>query len=315
MISYNDWDPSSRRPRRPGRRRRRPVRRYIAGITAALLVIGLLIAGRALLGRAPASSSSPPAVSGPAQSRPTSPAGLLSLGACIDPTLSIVTSFAPAIRRELGQAIGSLAPPGAPLPTGATPPPQPGVSLTVREVDTTSLSSNPGPYAGQVAVPGIPGLTHSRPPTWARDYGDRLRAWSQGYQAVTAARHAAAVAAGEAARTIETLPLDQNPGSDSAITACISALLVTVPQGGRHSYLLASDLEENVAPQLAGSFRGAPLVIVQTCDTGNESFCHGLLQRFLASMHRLDVGPVTVVRPEDASQALRQWTHTGEVTP
>jgi len=47
----------------------------------------------------------------------TSPAGELTLGACIDPTASIVSSFAATIQTDLAQAVGSLAPPPGVLPT------------------------------------------------------------------------------------------------------------------------------------------------------------------------------------------------------
>jgi hypothetical protein len=162
-----------------------------------------------------------------------------------------------------------------------------------------------------VVVPGIPGLNMSRPDPTAANYDSALQTWSNGYGTVTAARKATSAAAASSARSVAAMPL---AGGWSGISACVSGLLVTVPQAGQHSYLLASDLQENVTPQLAGSFHGDPLVIVQTCDNGDASYCSGLLQRFEAKMHRLDVGTITVVRPEDAAQAIGQWVRTGKVS-
>lgn len=311
MISYDNWNTP---PQRYRPSRRRPPRRHGTWIAAALVVVVLLITGRTFLSSSSAGSAPGTATSGGAADPATTSARHFTLGACIDPTLSIVRSFAPAIRSDLARAVGSLAPPARPVPTSAAPAPRPGLSLTVREVDTNSFSSDPGPYARTVTVPGVPGLLHARPGASVPDYGRQLRIWSSGYRIVKSARHAAARAAARAARAIATLPLDQNAKSNSGITACISALLTTVPPSGQHSYLLASDLEQNVPSQLAGSFDGAPLVIIQTCDSGDESFCAGLLERFLAAMHQLHVGQVIVIRPENAGHAIWQWMHTGEVT-
>jgi hypothetical protein len=301
MMNYENWAP-------PPRRRRTPGLMPVAIAVLLVLVVALLV-GRDVLARG--SSSTPPAASTPV----TSAAGQLTLGACIDNTSSIVSTFGPGIRSDLSQAIGSLAPPAGPVDTsapnsgGPVTLPQQAVNLTIRTVTSDSLSSELQPL--NVVVPGIPGLNMSRPDPSAANYDSQLPAWSNGYGTVTAARKAASAAARSDAQSIAAMPL---PGGWSAISACISGLLVTVPQAGRHSYLLASDLEENAAPQLEGSFHGAPLIIVQTCDGGSASFCSGLLQLFLAKMHRLDVGTVTVVRPEDAAQAIDQWIHTGEVS-
>jgi hypothetical protein len=190
--------------------------------------------------------------------------------------------------------------------------PQPGVNLTVRQVNTTSLASNLAFYTRNLVVPPVPGLAVSRPAPGGQDYLPQLRAWSAGYATVSAARAAARGAAAAGAAKIAGMPLDRNGWSD--IIGCISGLLTTVPAGGMHSYLLASDLEQDVPPQMEGSFHGAPLIIIQTCDTGNAAHCQGLLQSFTNAMHQLDVGPITVVRPEDAASAISQWIRIGEVT-
>jgi hypothetical protein len=244
--------------------------------------------------------------------------GEWTLGACIDPTLSIIPSFATTIRADLAQAIASLAPSSTPIDTSAQPgqpvsPPQAGINLTVREVDTRSYSSAMSAFTRDVTVPPVPGLMVSRPLPGSNDYARQLRDWTQDYQAVTADRKAAATEAASASHTIASVPLDRN--GFSAISACISGLLVTVPTSGNHSYLIASDLQENQALQLHGSFHGAALYIVQACDNGDANYCAGLLTSFTKEMQRLDVGQVISIRPEDAAQAIDNWISTGEATP
>jgi hypothetical protein len=308
VIDYGT--PAGQRRPGPGRPRgRKPLRWIVAAVVVVAAVAAALIAVHR-----PAGSPAPVSASTTQNSfRTTTPP--LRLGACVDPTLSIVPSFAPAIRHDLAAGIGGLTPPTGPPATGTATAARPAVSLLVREVDTTSFSSDPGPYAAQVEIPGVPGLSQPRPVPSDANYSSGLTAWSQSAQAVTAGRTTAAAAVSDAAQELTSLPLDQNPASNSAITACVSALLVNLPADGRHSYLLASDLEENVPPELEGSFHGAPLFIVQTCDSGSVSDCQALLQHFETLMRRLQVGPVTVIRPEEAAVDIAQWIRTGKVAP
>jgi hypothetical protein len=303
MINYGSFG-------RPPRRRRTAW--YAAAAVLVAAALAAVIAGR--LVPAGAASPAPGRVTPPV----TSPARTLTLGACLDPTASIVSSFAPAVRRDLAQAVRSLAPPPGTLPTntisgGPVTPSQPGVTLTVRQVTTNSYTSNPGPYAATVTVPPVAALARSRPQPGAQNYLSQLRAWTAGYESVASARTAARRAAAAGGATIASMPLDRT--GRSGISACVSALLTTVPSSGTHSYLLASDLQENTPPQLAGSFRRAPLVLIQTCDAGNAAHCQRLLDRFARAMQRLGVGRITVVRPEDAAAAVTQWIRTGEATP
>jgi hypothetical protein len=305
VIDYGT-PPGQRRPGRKRTRGRNPMRPVRAALVLVLLAGVALIGSHLLTGRA--APAPKPATHGSF----ITTAEPLRLGACIDPTFSIERSFAPAIRADLAAGIAALTATAGPPSTEKATAPQAGLSLLVRQVDTTSFSSNPGPFATQVGVPGVPGLARSRPVPADPDYATNLATWSQDAQTVTKDRAAAAV--GSAAQRLAALPLDQSPASNSAITACVSALLVNVPADGRHSYLLASDLEENVGPELEGSFHGAPLYIVQTCDSGRAATCDALLRHFETLMRRLDVGPVTVIRPEEAGAAIRQWIRTGEVT-
>ena len=307
MIDYGT-SPGQRRPGRKRARGRNPLRPVMAALLLIVFAAAVLAVGQVLTGR------TAPAPQPAAHGSYSTTAEPLRLGACIDPTLSIERSFAPAIRADLAAGIGRLTPPAGPPSTGTATAPRSALSLLVREVNTTSFSSDPGPYTARVDVPGVPGLSRPRPVPSDANYATDLAAWSQDAQTVKKDRTAAAAAVRSAARMLAALPLDQSPASNSAITACVSALLVNVPADGRHSYLLASDLEENVAPELEGSFHGAPLYVVQTCDSGRVATCDALLQHFEALMHHLDVGPVTVIRPEEAEAAIAQWIRIGEVT-
>jgi hypothetical protein len=306
MIDYRQFGQPAGRP--PRRRYKHAAAAAVGAVLAVAVASAIL-----LLGRGAASPMAP----GRAVASPVSPAGALTLGACIDPTASIVRSFAPSVRADLAEAVGALAPPPGRLPTntitgGPVTVPQAGVNLTVRQITTNSYTSNPGPYMAAVTVPGVAGLA-SRPQPGIQDYVSRLRVWTAGYDSVAAARTAARNAAATGAGAIAGMPLDRKGWS--GISACISGLLTTVPASGTHSYLLASDLQEDVTPQLAGSFNGAPLVIIQTCDTGKAAHCQALLDRFTATMRRLGAGRITIIRPEAAAAAIGQWVRTGEVTP
>jgi hypothetical protein len=311
MFDYSDLTPRRRR-----RRRNRGGGMSTAVIIAALclLVIVLIVVRPWKAGTTSAAGPSGP----PSQSPPVTSAGALSEGACIDPTTSTVSSFSTDIRSDLARAVAGLAPSGT-LPTraegtGPLSQPQPRVDLWIRQVDTHSASTIRTEYATTVSIPGVLGLAQHQPTPGASDYVTQMGSWSQSYQDVQQSRTTAAAAATDASRTIASLPLDQNPDVYSAISACISGLLGTVPSTGRQSYLIASDLEENEAPQLAGSFRGAPLLVIQACDSGNLSGCQQRLSTFEREMRQLDVGPVTVVRPENASQAIAQWVRGEDVT-
>lgn len=320
MINYGSLN---RPPRRGGGR----VAKAVLAAVLAVAGLGLLVTSHLVTfgaGGTPAAAAHAPTRAAQARlagTRPapaTRPARLLRLGACIDPTRSIIPAFARTIRADLASAVAGLAPPAAPLPTstasgrGPVTAPQPGVNLTVRQVTTDSYATILSMYTRTVTVPGVPGLASSQPPASAPDYPARLRLWTAGYDKVAAARAAARHAALAGAADITSMPLDRR--GLSGISACVSGLLATAPPGGFHSYLLASDLQENVAPQLKGSFGGSPLVVIQTCDSGNAAVCSRLLRRFTRQMSRLHVGTITAVRPELAAAAINQWIRTGEVT-
>lgn len=313
MIDYQGWGspPPPRRRRRGG-----GMAAKLAGVLCLVVVLAVL-ADRAFASKSQSPSATATNGQGQADAN-TTPGGAWTLGACLDTTTSLIPSFAPMIRSDLAHALASLAPPGTQVPTSAPrgkplSPAQNGVNLTVREVDTNSYSSTMAAYTRNVIVPAVPGLVVSRPAPGSTNYVDRLRIWSQDYQTVVNARKNAAAKAAGASSTIASMPFDRN--GMSAISACVSALLVTVPPGGNQSFLLASDLEENATVQLHGSFHGANLYIVQACDAGNGYHCAQLLNSFTKEMKRLDVGQVISIRPEDAAQAIDNWINTGQATP
>jgi hypothetical protein len=311
MFNYSEWAP-------PPRRRNRGGMPTAIAVVAVCALAGVLIVARPWQARTTAGPQ-PTASAASAQDGPAvTSAGELSEGACIDATTSTVSSFSSDIRSDLASAVASLAPAGA-LPTqpqgpGPLSEPQPAVSLWIRQVNNNSNSSVPTAFDETVNVPAVLGLAQYQPTPGAADYVTQMGAWSALYEKVDASREAASQAAKKAAQAIANLPLDNSPQVWSAISACITGLLGTVSPTGRRSFLIASDLEEDLSPQLGGSFQGAPLVIIQACDSGNVSYCSGLLSAFEREMRQLHVGPITVVRPEDASQAIYQWVHGEDVT-
>lgn len=308
MFDYSGYHPPTRPKRRGG---------VPWGIILGLICLAIvaLLTTRLLAGRSTAAPRIPAAATaaaGPAY------AGQLSEGICIDPTTSTVGAFAQDMRADLASAVASLAP-SSQAPASQA---QPAVSLWIRQVDTASLSTTPTRYETTINVPAVPGLTAVQPTPSPGDTGfdAQQSAYAAQLAQVSASRDVARRAAAGAAHAILSLPLDNSPSSWSAISACVSGLLVTVPAVGQRTYLLASDLQENEAPQLAGSFDGAPLVIIQACDSGDASYCEALLKHFLGEMKKLRVGTVTVVRPEVAAAAIDQWVHGQpvqgtEVTP
>ena len=190
MIDYGT-PPGQRRPGRKRARGRNPLRLVMAALVLVVSVGAVLVVGHVLTGR------TAPAPQPAAHGSYSTTAEPLRLGACIDPTLSIERSFAPAIRADLAAGIGHLTPPTGPPTTGTATAPRPALSLLVREVNTTSFSSDPGPYTAQVDVPGVPGLSRPRPVPSDANYATDLAAWSQGAQTVKAERKAAAAAVSE----------------------------------------------------------------------------------------------------------------------
>lgn len=315
MLDFGNYGPPTQRRRRGGGM---PM---AISVVALCLLAGVLIVTRPWQSRSASATVQNPASAGQARQSAVTSVSPLSEGACIDSTASTVTSFAASVRGDLASAVASLGPTG-PVPTkpidssgsGPLSVPQPGVSLRVRQVDTASLSSTPTLYNSVVSVPGVFGLTAREPAPGSNNYTTAMSTWNEQYNQVSSSRAAARSAAAKASKTLAGLPLDDNQQAMSAISACVSGLLTTVPHAGSQRFLLASDLQENETAQLTGSFHGAPLLIIQACDSGDVSYCGGLLSRFKGEMRRLDVGPITVVRPENAQQAIYQWVHGLEVT-
>jgi hypothetical protein len=311
MFDYDSWGSPQRTP---GRRRLRKPSGLI--VAALLVVVAALIVAKPWQSHSTANSTASGSTGSGLPAELT--AGQLEEGACIDPTTSTATSFAQSIKADLASAVASLGPAGS-VPTstsgsGALSQPQSAVSLWIRQVDTASLSTLQTPYTTTQNVPGYSGLAAHEPPPGSNNYASTMTAWSQQYGEVSDSRKAAQSAARKAAQAVTALPLDDSPQSRSAISACVSGLLLTVPKTGPRSFLIASDLQENEAPQLSGSFNGSSLVIIQACDSGSASYCDGNLAHFESEMKQLHVGTMTVVRPEDAGQAITQWVHGEAVT-
>ena len=307
-INWNDTAPPPRRQRSGG-----GGRAVIIVVICALAIVAMVLRPwqHPALGatRQPAPSPTPPVTA----------AAVNFEGACVDPTSSLVPSFAPTMMRYLAQAVVGL---GTSTPTPTVPEhtgaplsaPRDGLSLTIRQVDTNSYSTIKNEFTLAVRVRPVPGLNQAQPDSTATDYNSQSAAWNAVHGRVEASRKGALSDAEASSQQIARLPLDDNPRNRSSITGCVSALLQTVRQSGHRSFLLASDLEDNMGPQLAGSFHRAPLVIIQACDNGDAAGCAATLNSFEKQMSKLHVGRITVVRPEDAAQAIAEWVRGKQVT-
>jgi hypothetical protein len=221
---------------------------------------------------------------------------------CIDPTASTASAFSHDVRTLLASAVAQWAHTAEPSTQHETPG-QPGLDLTVRTVSTTAFSSDETNL--HVVVPSVPTLRQGRPDVLAPDFQKLNGVWQEQFATVKRARTAAAATAADGAKAIAGLPLD--PKTHSGITACAAALAVTTPAGTDRAFLVASDLEDTEPPELAGSFGGAPLTLLQPCPSGSAARCKVLADAFTARMARLHSGRVMLVRPELADSVIPAW--------
>jgi len=236
--------------------------------------------------------------------RPTSGGPVAVRGLCLDPTDSTRAAFSEDVKARVAELVEAWTPPDADPRDGSDA--VPGLSLTVRVIDTASYSTDA--VALTVTVPPVPALA-SRPDLTADGVlapGGPYDTWTRERERAQAARAAAREAAASAARALRALRLDH--ATRSGISGCLSALAQTLPPGDDRRIALASDLDENTAVQVAGDFGKAPLLVVQPCPDGDARRCTELLARAEGLLRALDTGPLTPVRPEAAGAALRAWT-------
>jgi hypothetical protein len=231
-------------------------------------------------------------------------------GACLDSLYPSPPTFGAEQRDSIAGAVAGLARPAA-VKNYTAVPGRPGLDLWVKAVYTNSLSTNNADFSAHVTVPAVSGLSQGMPTP-----GDPASdAWHQAYQQVVTEQTAAdkGVEAGRSA--VAGLGFPPYRDTASGISACMSTLLQLVHRDGPRTFLIATDCNEPVPPQLQGDFQGDPLIVVQTCVSGDAALCDGYYQTFVDRMRTLHVGQVTRYRPEEAGEAIRKWIQPEEGTP
>ncbi len=219
------------------------------------------------------------------------------LGVCLDGTASTQPTFVKNITSALGAQLAQIiAIPSKTLPNSA----QPGFSglrLLVRPVTTTSFATS-SPYL-DLTIPSVSPLSappSATDPTYAQDFVT----WTTDegkWAAALAAAHAAALAADA---TVLNFNVAEPANVNSAIYGCVSALSNISPGS---PILLASDLENNEPPILTNLDKSS-VTIIQSCPPATEYGCSTLATAFVKTLHRMNAGRVSVVRPENVQQIV-----------
>jgi len=218
-------------------------------------------------------------------------------GVCIDPTTSTPGPFAANVQQIVANTLATWAGPVPPNTLDTATKPRPGVTMVVRQVETNSyLSSN---VAVNLSVPSVPGLM-APPPVTSDAFLADDPIWLKGRSAVVAAATAAQSSGTLAAQSVTSMQLESWQNSD--IVGCVSALASTMPAGTRR-LLLASDLQQNEPPQIAGSLSGTEVLVVQPCNT-DASTCTGWADLWQSLLTKAGAASVHFVRPEDAPQDI-----------
>ncbi len=219
-------------------------------------------------------------------------------GVCIDPTLSTVTSFASSIQQLVSSTVSTwVTPATAPTSTSVPLPPQPGLNLMVRQVETNSFQS--ANTFVSIAVPAVPGLA-PQPTVTSSNFVSEEPTWDHDKATQTADESAAAGDAVQGAASIQNMQLETWQNSD--VAGCVSALATTTASGPRR-FVLASDLEQDEPPQIAGNLHDTEILVIQPCDT-TAAGCAALQSQWQALLSAQGASSITFVRPEDAAQAL-----------
>jgi hypothetical protein len=252
-------------------------------------------------------ASTPP----PSQVFPTpDPGATLVRGVCLDPTGSSPASFSDRVQARLAERVQAWAPveeTPAPMRSSA----HPGLSLVVRVVATDSPSSNDG-YGMIIDIPAVPELPPP-PDVQAANFVDLQQQYVAQQARVKAKRAEAAREALAAAQQLRTFRLDHEH-QRSGVTACASVLAVMAADvarsssnAGDRSFLIASDLDDNVSKQLNGSFEGATVLLLQPCPGGDMARCAQLASTFAEGMKKLHAGTVNLIRSELADRTIDAW--------
>ena len=119
--------------------------------------------------------------------------------------------------------------------------------------------------------------------------------------AVKAAQGAATAAVDK----LRSYRLEDTRGNYSAISACVAALAQEGVENASVRFLLASDLEENRRPVTA-AYQGAPFLIDQSCPD-SAAACAARAKRWKVRLRRQGAGPVSFVRADAATAAIKSW--------
>jgi hypothetical protein len=322
-ASSTSYTPAGAWRTRPPRGSRRPGRGPWFAIVALVVVVAALgaVAFRAGSHRAPASS---PATQGAANTYLVS-ARTSAVRVCLDATTGFGFSYAfpRTVRTQLATAVAALAPPAGAPPTVASGPllaaPQNGLDLLVRPVDTRANSTSPQVtrFSAHIVVPPVAGL---RPGPDLSTYpvgsegDDRFaadeRQFSLARADVSSARAAGRSAAAAGSAQLRALPLDDADSTLSDQVGCLSSL-VELSAGQAATYVVFSDLQPTVPPQI-GSARvhAGRLIVIQPCD-GDEAQCDAWLSTFEAAARQLGFTRISSVRPEISAPLIRQLLTKG----
>lgn len=275
----------------------------------ALGVLLVMALAQCSSGGQPGASANPPPPS-------ASYGGTLIRAVCLDGTGSSPAAFSETVRSLLVQRI-KIWVPEATVQDKVQSAAHPGLVLIVRVVATASPTTNDG-YGLIINISRVPALWPP-PDVQATDFQQRRLEYLAQRQLVEQARKKAMSEAADGARRLAGFTL-KHAGESSGVTACASTLAITVtdllqtvPKPYHRSFMVASDLDDNVAIQIAGSFDQATMTLLITCPSGDIGRCDRLKDTFVGHMKDLDVGPVTSLRAELADRAVADWLDTTNV--
>ena len=267
-----------------------------------LIAVSLLIegCGGGLLNPSPPAQSTPAGNNSAGTYSPTVGAPLDVVGVCIDPTLSTVPGFS---RGALGLVRGivggwSVVPPSS---VSEGTPPQPGLSLEIRQVSTNSYSTM-NPYT-MVQIVGVPGLK-PRPDATSDGFLTQDAVWQRAAATVAARAAKARRQAATGAARLGAISLEDKPNNYSEILGCVTSLGQTMPAGSHRSIVLFSDLEQNRPPQAGRYLTDTSVLVVQACDSGNATACGSLQPKWRDWLRAQGATSVQFIRPEQAASVV-----------
>ncbi|MCU1640584.1 MAG: hypothetical protein JWN03_859 [Nocardia sp.] len=317
LINFNTYDGS---PAPPSRRRRPRWPFMVAGLVAVLvvaLVVTLRAGGDKPQQTAAAPATDPSADLVFAQTRQQ--------GACLDGLFPTPDGWAQHLADGIRDAVAHLEdgqPDPKNIPNDGSGKPNEGLKLWVKAVYTNSLSTDNPQYTAPAAVTSVPAVKLPRPKT-SGPTDPAYQLWSAATDKVRTALLAAKTDASRSDTTLGALQFPPHDSTYSGVSGCMTGLLRDVPtvvdphtnKPALRSFLVATDCNEPVTPQLDGDFRGDTLYIIQSCVSGDLAECGHYLQQFSDRMRQLHVGTIVVVPKDHQDEAISAWVKTGGWQP